>query len=504
MQKKRGVGLMLSYANTFLSMLTGLFLSSFMLRRLGDTDYGVYQAMSSFANYLVLLEFGTGTVISRNLVSARTRGESQLQIEKNISTIWTITSALSVAILAVSAIFYTIIPSIYAKSFTEEQIALGRHIFIYIVVFLVASFFSQTLNGIALAYEHYTFASAISIVKIVVRTTLLITLVLAANQVIVISMVDAAVGLSIAIYTYFYCKKHFHVRINYRNFDRAILVSSLPMCLAIFLQAIVNQSNNIVGKFVLGIMSGPEEVALYSVALYIFSIFSSLSTIPISMYGPQVTKNVISGMEGLDLTKSLVQPCRLMVLISGSVLFGFIACGKQFIHILYGSEYALAWIMAIMLIGPAFLNMSNGVVINVLDAKNKRHIRSYLLMITTALNIIMTIFGIKIFGIIAAAAATGLATLIQVIMLNCYYQKAIGIKVMYLFRNTFKGILLFQIAGAFAGYFVGSIIPNKYVSFLASGIVYIVIALGSFLLFGKSEEESNMLRNIFRRFKKSG
>ena len=501
MQKKRSVGLILSYANTFLSMITGLFLSSFLIRRLGNTDYGVYQTMSSFANYLVLLEFRTGTVISRNLVSAKTRRESQLQIEKNISTIWTITSALSAVILAVSVIFYMLIPLIYSKSFTDEQITLGKQIFIYIVVFLVVSFFSQTLNGIALAYEHYTFASAMSIVKMAVRTTLLIILVLATNQVIVISMVDAAIGLFIAIYTYFYCRKHFHVRINFRHFDRVILRASLPMCLAIFLQAIVNQSNNIVGKFVLGVMAGPEEVALYSVALYVFSIFSSLSTIPISMYSPQVTRSVISGLERLDLTKSLVQPCRLMVLISGSVLFGFIACGKQFINIVYGQEYALTWIMAIMLIGPSFLNMSNGVVINVLDAKNKRHIRSYLLMITTALNVIMTVFGIKQFGIIAASAATGLATFAQVVMLNCYYQKAIHIEVMYLFTNVFKGILPFQIIGAIVGYFVGSIIPNEYLSFLVSGIIYIVIAFGSFLLFGKSEAEAHMITGFIKKLK---
>ena len=179
----------------------------------------------------------------------------------------------------------------------------------------------------------------------------------------------------------------------------------------------------------------------------------------------------------------------------------FIACGKQFINIVYGQEYALAWIMAIMLIGPSFLNMSNAVVINVLDAKNKRHIRSYLLMITTALNVIMTVFGIKQFGIIAASAATGLATFAQVVMLNCYYQKAIHIEVMYLFTNVFKGILPFQIIGAIVGYFVGSIIPNEYLSFLVSGIIYIVIAFGSFLIFGKSEAEAYMITGFIKKLK---
>ncbi len=69
--KKRNVGIVLSYAYTFLNMVIGLFMSSFMLRQLGDVEYGLYQTVSSFATYLVLLEFGTGSVMSRNVVVAK-------------------------------------------------------------------------------------------------------------------------------------------------------------------------------------------------------------------------------------------------------------------------------------------------------------------------------------------------------------------------------------------------------------------------------------------------
>lgn len=501
MLKNRSFGLVLSYTNTFLSMVCGLFMSSFLLRQLGDTDYGIYQTMSSFANYLVLLEFGTGTVLSRNLVTSRTRGETKLDAERNISTVWTIMTVLSILILAVSVVFYLSIPSIYANTLNAEQIVLSKNIFVFIVIFLVSSFVSQTLNGIALANEHYTFSSITSIAKMVLRTILLVALIYNVKNAIIISIVDAAIGIAIAIFSYSYCRGSFKVKINFKNFDKMILKASLPLCLAIFLQAIVNQSNNLVGKFVLGIMSGPEDVALYSVALYVYSIFSSLSTIPVSLYVPQVTKNVISGLEGLDLTKTLVQPCRLIVIVSGSVLFGFIACGKQFVNIVYGQGYALAWPMAIILIASSFLNMSNAVVLNVLDAKNKRIIRSYILMITTALNIFMTILGIKQFGIIAAAGATSIATLIQVIIMNTYYSKAIGIKVMYLFWHSYKGVVPYQILGAIAGYAVGYIIPNIYVSFFAAGAVYLIISFGFFALFGKNKDETLFINKFFTKLK---
>ena len=60
-------GIALSYVNTFINMIISLFLSSFFVKQLGDLDYGVYQTVSSFANYLVLLEFGAGTIMTRNV-----------------------------------------------------------------------------------------------------------------------------------------------------------------------------------------------------------------------------------------------------------------------------------------------------------------------------------------------------------------------------------------------------------------------------------------------------
>lgn len=492
--------MVLSYSNTFLNMFCGLFLSSFQLKQAGDANYGVYQTMSSFANYLVLLEFGTGTVLARNISACRARQDSKLQIEKNISTIWTITTVLSVLISLVAIGFYFSIDFIYAKSMTAEQIALGKNVFVLMVIFLLSSFCLQTLNGIALAHEHYTYSSSVSIIKILTRTALLIGLMLHFKNVIVIAAVDAAIGIALAVFSFFYCKRSFRIKINYGNFDKLILKASLPLCLALFLQTVVTQSNNIVGKFVLGVMSGPEDVTLYSVGLYIYSIFSSLSTIPVSLYVPQVTKDVTSGLEGLELTKTLVQPCRLIVLVSGSVLFGFVACGRQFISIVYGEAYLLSWVMAIMLMGPMFVNMSNAVALNVLDVKNKRIARSYLLMITTALNIVMTIFGIRYFGIIAAAAATGISTVIQVILMNIYYQKAVDIRVLYLFGKIYKGILPYQIFAATAGSFVGTLISNVYISFIAAGGSYVLIAFGCFLIYGKTAEEANMIKKITSKF----
>ncbi len=501
--KNRNKGIALSYVNTIINLICGLFLSSFLLRSLGDTEYGIYQTISSFANYLVLLEFGTGTVMTRNISICLGKKQGKDEIDKNTSTIWTITNILALVIICVSVLFYCLMGNIYSQTLSADQLDYARSIFVFITVYLVVSFYVQTLNGIVLAFEQYSYAPIQNIARTVIRTAALIVLITCYKYSVLIAVIDMFLSILILAFSLFYCIKKYRISLSFKKFDFIILKSVMPLCIAICLQAIVNQANNNVDKFVIGIMVSPEAVTLYSISLYIFSIFSSLTTTPISMYAPQLAKDISKGISRDDLTKKLIAPCRMIAIIGGTVLFGFIAAGKQFIAIMYGSEYNLAWIIAIIIMAPMFINMTNGVLVNVLDVLNKRIVRSVILIITTTANIILTVFFIGIWGIVGAAAATAICTVIgQVIIMNIYYSRKIKIKVMYMFFYAYKGILPFQFLGAVCSIIAGSFISNIYISFVVCGLIYVLVFLAGYLFFGANESEKLKLKSILYRGKK--
>lgn len=488
--KDRGKGIALSYLNTLLNMLCGIFLSSYLIRSLGGTEYGVYQTISSFANYLVLFEFGTGTVMTRNISVCRSKNGCDREIKKNISTIWTITVILSIIIVAISFLFYYNIGNIYVNSMSATQIDYAKKMFLFLTAYLVISFYIQTMNGMMLAFEKYSLLSLISVIKTITRTVLLVVVVWAWKYAIVIAMVDFGISAVIMLFSMGYCKKVLNITLTISYFDMAVFKSSIGLCIAIFLQVIINQANNNVDKFIIGIKMTPNMVAIYSVGMYIYSIFSSLTTIPISMYAPEVARNYINGLRKNELTNSLIKPSRLIVLIGGTVLFGFIAVGKQFICLLYGNDYIYAWYIAVVIMIPMFVNMSNGVIINVLDVMNKRLSRSFILLFTTAANIIMTVFLIDIWGIVGAAIATALATVIgQIVIMNIYYKKVLGIDVLHMFRETYKGILVFQILGCVVASVTGAFISSNILGMMIGGTLYCFISFGGFWIFGANAEE---------------
>ena len=503
--RNRSKGITLAYLHTAVNMACGLVLSSFLLRVLGDTEYGIYQTVASFANCLVLLEFGMGTVVVRNVAMCRGRMASPDEIQRNISTIWTLTSGLCLVMAAMIIPFYLLTPTLYAESMTAEQIAYAQKILIFIAAYLVLSFLSQTLNGVVLAFEHYAYGPIQTTIRVLVRTLLIVVLLSAYRYAILIAVIDVVVNGACMVYSYWFCNKKLGLRLRLGVCDRTVFRSALPLCFAIFLQAIVNQANNNVAKLVIGIQMSPESVALYSVSLYILSIFSSLTTIPVSLYAPAVTHKVAQGLQNMALAKELVTPCRLTALIGGMVLFGFIAVGRQFITLLYGAEYLEAWLIAIILMIPVYINMVNGVLVNVLDALNKRLSRSLVLIVSACLNIVLTVFLLEKWGIIGAAAAMAVSTFLgQVLAMNMYYKKVIGIPVLWLFAQAFRGIWAYLAMGCVAALALRNAVANELGSFLLCGVVFVLIASGGYLCFGMADTEKEMLMKLVKKGDKRG
>ena len=500
--KSRSKGITLSYIKSIIHMLCGLMLSSFLLRVLGDTQYGIYQTVASFANYMVLLEFGMGTVMTRNISMCRGRGATEKEIHRNASTIWTLTLCLSGLILLLSIIFYFLTPVVYANSMTTDQITSGQTMIIPITGYLIASFLVHTLDGLLLAYEQYTFASMRDIIRTITKFSVLTLLLTGYPHAILIAVVDFLLGLACLIVSYCTCRRKIPGILRICKPDYDVITSALPLCMAIFLQSIVNQANNNVDKFLIGVMMSPESVSLYGVALYIYSMFSSLTIIPISMFAPAITQNVVRGIKGEALTEYLIAPCRLTALVGGMLLFGFIAVGRPFIRLMYGPTYLPAWQIAIIIMIPMYINMTTGVLINVLDALNKRMSRSIALIATTLANIILTVFWLDRWGMIGAALATGLCTLVgQVLVMHLYYSRVLKIPVVRLFRSTFRGILPYLLLGCLTAGIASQQIAHNLASLLIGGILFICVVCGGWYLFGSTPGEKKLIRDILNRRK---
>lgn len=505
--KQRSIGVLISYAGTVAGMLCGLVLSSFLLRTLGDSEYGLYQTISSFVMYLVLLQFGTGTVMARNIsVCLNQSDEKDVKgrIDRNYSTIWIISLILSAVMLAAGLVFYFSLGNIYSKTMTEDQIAYAKSILLILLSYLIVNYLTQNISGFLLACEEYVFSNLLNLIKVLSRTVILIVVISFFRYAIFIAVVDLTLTLIVFILSIAYVQGKYKPKLSFRLFDKSVFVSSVPMCVALLLQALTNQANNNVDKFVIGVMMNMESVALYSVVQFIFTSFSSLATVPVSLFLPEISKNMTRGLSPRKFTNTLISPCRLTVVICGSILCGFFAVGSQFISVVYGESKTDAWLYTLIILIPMFVNMSNAVIINVMDIANKRLVRSLILLGTTILNIIMTVFLINIWGIIGAVIATAVSLIIgNIIIMNVYYKKVMHINVMHLFKSAYAGLLPFQIIAGIVAFLAAKFISNQLIGLLAGGALYLLLSFGLIYIFGLKKEEKAWVTNKIKRGKKN-
>ena len=499
--KSRNRGLFLSYGYFVLSAVVSIFMSSYVIQTLGKTDYGVYQAISAFINYLTLLEFGTGRIMSRNISLMNKDGSEDLKIKKNISTVIVLNSGLMFVILAGAVCFWLCLGEVYQNSMTPDQIVMAKQLFFFPVFSLGISFFQQSFNGILIGYEQYTVEKTVAIIKLVVRSVLVVGALSLRANIFLYVIADTLANVIAFLITVLYVCLKMKAPISFGAFDKQILKSIMPLCLAMLLQSVVSTANNTLGKFLVGVMLTPEDVTVYSVALTVYSMFSTIACLPMGMYMPAVAKDMRQGLRGKALTQTLLQPCRLNILITGLIVAGFAIAGRQFIVVLYGEEFLSAWHCAMIVMVPMFLNTANDIVINVLDILKKRHIRSIILMGTTALNLVLTIVGIHYWGMIGASLATGIATLLQVIILNIYYQTKIDIDVLYLFRKGFAGIIPSMLAAMVAALPFYFLINNVLVSFFTCGIVFLLVFGLLYVVFGANDLEKQKIYSVVKKLR---
>ena len=61
--KQRKIGVVLSYASIIISTLVQLIYTPFMIRKLGQSEYGLYSLIASVIGYLTLFDLGFGNAI---------------------------------------------------------------------------------------------------------------------------------------------------------------------------------------------------------------------------------------------------------------------------------------------------------------------------------------------------------------------------------------------------------------------------------------------------------
>lgn len=489
------VGAALNYVSICLNMVVGLLYTPYMLRMLGQSEYGLYSLAASIIAYLTVLDLGFGNAIVRYTAKFRAEGKQREQ-EKMFGMFFILYIGIGIIAMIAGSVLSLNVENMFSRAMTESEVHRTR-IMLWLMTFNLAFTFPMSIWGsIMSAYERFVFQRIVSIIRSVLNPVVMVLLLVVGYKAIAMVVVTTIFNVATLLVNWWYCKYRLTIKVRFAKFKWAFLKEVSIYSFWIFLNAIMDRIYWSTGQFVLGIYKGSVAIAVYAVAIQLESMYMMFSTAISSVFLPKVTSMVTKGSSDEEISDLFIRTGRIQYIVMAYILSAFIVFGKQFIILWAGDDYADAYYLTLMFFVPLTVPLIQNLGILILQARNQMKFRSMLYIVIALCSLGLSIYLAQIYGGYGCAFATGMALLIgQGLIMNIYYQEKQRINIKVFWWEILKMSIVpavFIVVGLYA---LNHFEPSNMtvLDFAKYLILYTVLYIPLFLIFSINKEEKDLL-----------
>lgn len=489
------VGAALNYVSICLNMVVGLLYTPYMLRMLGQSEYGLYSLAASIIAYLTVLDLGFGNAIIRYTAKFRAEGKQREQ-EEMFGMFFILYIGIGIIAMIAGSVLSLNVENMFSRAMTESEVHRTR-IMLWLMTFNLAFTFPMSIWGsIMSAYERFVFQRIVSIIRSVLNPVVMILLLVVGYKAIAMVVVTTIFNVATLLVNWWYCKYKLTIKVRFAKFKWAFLKEVSIYSFWIFLNAIMDRIYWSTGQFVLGIYKGSVAIAVYAVAIQLESMYMMFSTAISSVFLPKVTSMVTKGSSDEEISDFFIRTGRIQYIVMAYILSAFVVFGKQFIILWAGDDYTDAYYLTLMFFVPLTVPLIQNLGILILQARNQMKFRSMLYIVIALCSLGLSIYLAQIYGGYGCAFATGMALLIgQGLIMNIYYQKKQRINITGFWLEILKMSIVpavFIVVGLYA---LNHFEPSNMtvLDFAKYLILYTVLYIPLFLIFSINKEEKNLL-----------
>jgi len=498
-------GIYLSYISLFITNISNLILTPFIIRGLGDSEYGLYMLIGAFVGYIAVLDFGLGNATVRFVSKYRAEND-KIKEENFLFTTFLIYGIISGIVMIIGGIIYYNFQFIFGNSLLTSEIRIAKVMFIILLINLSFTLPMKSFTGIITAYERFIIPKALSIGRVLMRMLLILLLLSMGYKAIAIVMVDAILNLLMLIITMIYVFGKLEVKIKLYYFKIQIFKEILSYSSWIFISVIVDQIYWRIGHLILGIYVSTTEVAVFAIGIMFGQYFITFSTAISGVFLPKITKMVTKSATGEELTDILIKTGRIQFIILGLVLGGFILIGENFLLIWAGPNYGLSWIIGLIVMLPLTIVLTQTIGISILQAKNLHKFRAITYLMIAIINSLISVYLSKTHGGIGAAIGTSLSLVIgNIIVMNLYYHFKVKLNMIRFYKELVSGLLLSVIVSILIGSLLNLITINTWTTLIIQGFLFTIIYVTVLWFWGINKSERKLfigeINNVFKLLK---
>ena len=433
------IGAILSYVIIIVNMLIGVLYTPILTAKLGQTEYGLYSLVTSVISYLTILDFGFGNAII--IYTTRYRNNNEKDKEQKLhGMFFIIYTVIGIIAGIIGAILWLNVDNLFGNTMGPDELEKAKILMGILTFNLVITFPLSIFSSIITSYEKFVFSKLLNLIRIILNPIVMLVLLNFGLKSIALVILTTVLNIGTLVLNFIYCKRKLDIKLKFGKIDFKLLKEIMAYSVWIFLNSIMDKINWSVSQLILGVYSGSIAVAIYAVANQLNQMYLNFSTAISGVMLPKVTKMEANNATNKEFTDIFIKTGRVQYIVMALIISGFVLYGKEFITMMWvGPDYAESYIIACILMIPLTVPLIQNVGLNILQAKNKYKFRVMVLMAFAIINVILSVILSKMYGGIGAATATAVSLICgQIIFMNIFYHKKIGINIIEFWKNILK------------------------------------------------------------------
>lgn len=495
-------GVVLNYVVIILNTVVGLLYTPYMLRMMGQSEYGLYSLVASVIAYLTVLDLGFGNAIVRYTAKFRAEKKTEEQYEM-FGMFFLLYLVIGIIAFGIGLGLYFNVGTLFGDTMTAVELDRARIMMLLLVANLAFTFPMSIWGSIIQAYEDFVFQKSLNIFRIILNTAVMICLLHFGYKAVAMVVVQTIFNVLTLVVNFIYCRRklNIHIYFRFKHFHWGFLKEVALYSFWIFLNAIMDRVYWSTGQFVLGATVGTAAVAVFAIAIQLEGMYMQFSTAISSVFLPKVTAMVATNRSRKEISDLFIRTGRMQYIVLAYILSGFIIFGRQFIELWAGAGYSDAYIISLLFFIPLTVPLIQNLGITILQARNEMKFRSVLYIIIALVSLAMQIVLTRYFGGIGCAMGVSGALVVgQILIMNVYYQRRQDLDIKTFWKEISKMsiipiVLIFSSMLVIRQFFALDSWGKLILGIAAFSLVYIPL----FFRFSMTDDERNLFISMFHK-----
>jgi len=397
-----------SWFSLGVNILVGIFLSPFILHRLGDTAYGIWVLIFSVTGYYGLFDLGIRSSVIR-YVSTYTATDNNDGLTKLINT-----SLVTYTAIGAVAMGVTLVCSFYVEHLfriPQEFLATARLLFLMVGAAVSIGFPTGVFGGILEGLQRFYFVNLTNLVSTLLRAGLIVLAMEHGYGLVTVAFITVILPIIGSLVRALIVLRILPIRLGWRYVDPGSFREIANYSAISFILMIAYKLRFKTDEIVIGTFLSVTAITYFSIGDrlldYAAEVVSSLAQIFVPMSGQSDARGDTN-----HLRKILVAGNRTCALVIFPMTAILVILGKSVIEAWVGARYVPAsYPVLLVLVFPITTSLAQAASPRILYGMARHQSLAWVTLMESVANLILSIVLITPFGIVGDAAGTAIPLL---------------------------------------------------------------------------------------------